>query len=52
LVAVLEKFLQENAALRDKFWIIENTGSEGDRKLIWYCIKKMRGAGEAQNTTL
>ncbi|XP_047004414.1 protein FAM169B-like isoform X2 [Schistocerca americana] len=35
---VLKKFLAERPTYRRKFWEVEGTGQEGDRKLIWYSL--------------
>lgn len=37
---VLKKFLTERPTYRRKFWEVEGTGQEGDRKLIWYSLLK------------
>ncbi|XP_012259109.1 protein FAM169B-like isoform X2 [Athalia rosae] len=39
---VLEKFLTTNKAVRLKFWEIEDGGNEGNRKLIWFMLKKRK----------
>ncbi|XP_054288462.1 soluble lamin-associated protein of 75 kDa-like [Macrosteles quadrilineatus] len=37
---VLKKFLDVNESLRRKFWLIKGNCDEGNKTLIWFCLKR------------